>query len=338
MPVRLSVCTELFALLEGMDFYKVVDYAHNIGADIELAPFTEGVPVTMIGADERARRHDYLQEKEVRLAGIHWLLAGGDKIFGPEGYHIDGGPHLTAEPLKRRVTTADYVNEVLGYAADLRGRGNITADDPLVAVWGSPLQRSMEGGMSLEQAMYNAASVFNSIISDDDTGSTIALERLTKKQGADGETTFGYDLMQIAYLVGMTQGLLPLSKRGQMAAMMDVKATVGSGDDPIKTLRDTPCMVYHVHVQDPKSLGPPGYNGKGTFLGDDSYSITPLFKHLEAVAETGVPVTASIEAFQPFYDRNKQKPTETYATSIGLMRGMLNPELRNWAGHARETR
>ena len=58
-PIRFSICSELFSIVNEWDFYKTTETIAKLGADVELAPFTEGKPVTDILYRERLKRRSW---------------------------------------------------------------------------------------------------------------------------------------------------------------------------------------------------------------------------------------------------------------------------------------
>ena len=320
-PIRFSICSELFSIVSGKDFYETVDAISDLGADMEIATFTEGRPITQIGDPTRTRRKQYLKDKCVRVSGLHWILAGGEDVFRDE-WAIPGGPQLTQSSFTQRNKTADYAIEVFRYATDLRGEKAFLPDNPLVAVWGSPGQRNLSRDIEHADAERHAAEVFARILKNKDHCVTIALERLVRGD-SNGDTNFCYTMEQVDRVVDLTREQLPTRKRVDMRSMLDVKAAVGMNDDPLDVLENKN-LIHHVHVQDPHSLGPPGWNARGEFLGDGYYDMTRLLRRLAEIAGAGGYVCISMEPFKPFFDNNPAiMPYTAFKESLAYMKGVV---------------
>lgn len=327
MPVtsiRFSICSELFSVVSGKDFYETVDAIGELGADMEIATFTEGKPITQVSDPERTRRKQHLDDRGVRLSGLHWILAGGERVFRDD-WAIPGGPHVTRPNSKQRDKTADYAIELFKYVTGLRGDRASSSDGPLVAVWGSPDQRNLSQDVSYPDAERFAANVFTRVLKNTDHGVTIGLERLVGGD-SNGETSFCYTMDQVDRVIELTRTQLPAARRLDMRSMLDVKAAVGSGDDPLDVLKNEN-LIYHVHVQDPYSLGPPGWNAEGKFLGLGHYDLTRLLRRLAEIAGPGRYVCVSMEPFKSFFDNNPAiTPYTAFKESLDYMRGTLSPE------------
>ena len=323
-PIRFSICSELFSIVSGKDFYETVDAISDLGADMEIATFTEGRPITQIDDPTRTRRRRYLTDKGVRVSGLHWILAGGEDVFRDE-WAIPGGAHITRPDSKQRNKTADYAVELFKYVNGLRGDRVSSDDGPLVAVWGSPDQRNLSQDVSYHDAERHAANLFTRILKNNDHGVTIALERLVQAN-SNGDTNFCYTMEQVDRVIELTRTQLPVARRLDIRSMLDVKAAVGSNDDPLDVLKNEN-LIYHVHVQDPHSLGPPGWNAEGKFLGAGHYDVTGLLRRLAEIASTGCYVCVSMEPFKSFFDNNPAiTPYEAFKKSLEYMKGTLSRE------------
>ena len=319
--IRFSICSELFSIISGKDFYETVDAIMDLGADMEIATFTEGRPITRVDDPTRTRRRQYLEDKGVRVSGLHWILAGGEDIFRDE-WAIPGGPHITQSSSTQRNKTADYAIEVFRYATDLRGGKAFLPDNPLVAVWGSPGQRNLSQGVEHIDAERYAADVFARILKNQDHGVTLALERLVRLD-SNGDTNFCYTMEQVDRVIDLTREQLPGTKQSDMRSMLDVKAAVGMKDDPLDVLKNKN-LIYHVHVQDPHSLGPPGWNTKGEFLGEGHYDVTRLLRRLAEIAGMGGYVCVSMEPFKPFFNNHPAiTPYTAFKESLDYMKSIV---------------
>ncbi len=325
MPaIRFSICSELFSVVSRKDFDETVDAISDLGADMEMATFTEGRPITQISEQTRTRRRKHLEDKGVRISGVHWILAGGERVFRDE-WAIPGGPHITSPVSKQRDKTADYAVELFKYVTELRGDRVSSDDGPLVAVWGSPDQRNLSQDVSYQDAERYAANLFTRVLKNTDHGVTLALERLVGGD-SNGETNFCYTMDQVDRVIELTRTQLPAARRLDIRSMLDVKAAVGSNEDPLDVLENEN-LIYHVHVQDPHSLGPPGWNAEGKFLGAGHYDMTGLLRRLAEIAGTGGYVCVSMEPFKSFFDNNPAiTPYQAFKESLEYMKGTLSRE------------
>jgi sugar phosphate isomerase/epimerase len=334
MGLSVAVCDELFFKISGLSFRERVDQVAKLGEEsgleqktgirpgIEFALFVEGKPVTKISPDERDFKKRYLEGRGIEAKGGHWILAGGKEIFGEDGFYIPSGPHITTSDTERRNRSADYAIEVFKYLTELAGKG-------VVAVWGSPGQRNLLQGVSYGQAEMNAADAFARILRSNEHEVTIALERLVRLDHPTpgvGETDLCYTMTQVSRINKLTRQTLTdafREKFPQMGSMLDVKAAVNSGQNPLRVLKN-PFIVRHVHCQDPESFGPPGYNNNGEFLGPGHYDFKPLVTELVRLSKD-YDVCMSLEPFDlPHGDPSKRFFTTHDITPYDAFKNSLN--------------
>ena len=141
-------------------------------------------------------------------------------------------------------------------------------------VLGSPMQRNLEDGVSLDQAFENAADVLRGCVSAlGDRGVRICLEPLTPK-----ETNFLNTCADAMRLIEMVNS-------PSLVLHQDVKAMLGGESEPIETIieRYAP-HVGHFHVNDVNLLGPG--------MGPTQYA--PIFQALQRSNYSG---WVSVEVF-----------------------------------------
>jgi len=161
--MRFSICNEIF---RGWKIEDIFSSAARIGYDgVEIAPFTLADSVTQLSAARRTEIREAAAHSKVFITGIHWVLVK------PEGLYINH----TDEAIRTR--TATYFCDLVEFCADLGGK---------IMVVGSPKQRNILPGVSLEQAAAWAAETFRAAVKRaEDRGVTICFEPL-----APAETNF----------------------------------------------------------------------------------------------------------------------------------------------------
>src|SRR6185369_6595322 len=139
--MKFAICNEIF---KGWNLTDTLAYAARLGyAGVEVAPFTIANSVSEISAIERQLIRETAERNQIEIAGIHWVLVK------PEGLYIN---HPDA-PIRER--TAKYFCDLVDFCADLGGK---------VMVVGSPKQRNVMAGVSLEQARDWALATFKDAV------------------------------------------------------------------------------------------------------------------------------------------------------------------------------
>jgi sugar phosphate isomerase/epimerase len=135
--MKFGICNETF---QNWKIDDVFTTCARIGYDaVEVAPFTLAKYVTEIPASERTRIRETAARAGVAISGIHWVLVQAE------------GMYLTSPDEATRARTAGYFCDLVHFCADLGGK---------VIVVGSPKQRSLLPGVSLEQAWAWATDLF----------------------------------------------------------------------------------------------------------------------------------------------------------------------------------
>jgi sugar phosphate isomerase/epimerase len=270
--MKFAICQELF---ENWEWERQCSLSSELGyTGLEVAPFTIAPRITDVTAEQRRALRQTAEQHGMQIIGLHWLLAK------TEGFHL-----TTANADARRATT-QYLIELGHACADLGGD---------LMVLGSPMQRNLQDGVSLDQAFDNAADVLRGAMHAlEDRGVRICMEPLTPK-----ETNFintCADAMRLIEMVNSTSLVLH----------QDVKAMLGGESEAIDTIihRFAP-HVGHFHVNDTNLLGPG--------MGDTEYA--PIFRALKQTNYNG---WVSVEVFD--YRPGAEKIARD---SINYMRDVL---------------
>ena len=248
--MKFAICHELF---EGWDWERQCQFIAASGYQgIELAPFTLSAKVPEVTAEERQSLKRTAADHGLEIIGLHWLLAKTE------------GLHLTTADSAVRQATSDYLVELGDLCGDVGGS---------VMVFGSPFQRNLEEGTSLQQAFDRAVEVFKSAMPRiADRGVHLLMEPLTTK-----ETDFINTCDQAAELISAVD-------HPNFALHQDVKAMLGEGGSLPEIIHKHAGITRHFHVNDSNLLGPG--------MGETDYH--PIF---QALLETGYDGWVSVEVF-----------------------------------------
>lgn len=269
--MKFAICHELF---ENWTWKQQCQFIAETGyTGIELAPFTQAPRITDVSPKQRTELRMVAQDHGLEICGLHWLLAK------TEGFH------LTTNDAAVRKATAQYIVELGKACADLGGT---------VMVFGSPAQRSLQPGVSREQAYENAAEVFRAALPQfADRGVKIAMEPLTTK-----ETDFVNTCAEAVEL---------MERVGQpnLVLHQDVKAMLSEPTPIPELIHKYKSITGHFHVNDDNLLGPG--------MGRTDY--TPIVK---ALIDSGYSGWVSVEVFD-------YKPGAEFIAreSINYMKRML---------------
>ncbi|MCX7402881.1 MAG: sugar phosphate isomerase/epimerase [Planctomycetia bacterium] len=220
--MRYAICNETFV---NWPLAKACDFAAECGyAGIELAPFTLASRATDLSPHSRSEIRRTIARAGLECVGLHWLLAQ------TEGLHVaDPDPAV-------RQRTVDYLGELARLSADIGGR---------VLVFGSPKQRSLIPGVSLEQASDYLYEVFSRLVPVLETTDTlVALEPLTPAE-TDVLTTAD-ETCKLIERIGSPHVRLHLDVRAMSSESLSIP----------EIIRTSARHLEHFHANDTNLQGP----------------------------------------------------------------------------------
>jgi sugar phosphate isomerase/epimerase len=221
--IKLGICNELF---EGWELPRVCAAVKELGYDgLEIAPFTLAPSIAELDAARRRELAKIIAVSGLETIGLHWLLAK------TEGFHL-----TTPDAVVRRAT-GDYLVALAELTRDLGGR---------LMVLGSPKQRNLTEGVSIDQAVGYAIEVLGPIMpAIAAAGVELCLEPL-----APSETNF---------LNTCAQAMEVIRQVGHpsLKLHMDVKAQSSEPGASVPGLiREYARFAGHFHAQDVNLRGP----------------------------------------------------------------------------------
>ena len=220
--MKFAICQELF---ENWDWKRQCQFIAEAGyTGIELAPFTLASRISDVSPERRRELRLQAEEYGLTICGLHWLLAKTE------------GLHLTTNDRTVRQATTKYLIELGQACADLGGS---------VMVFGSPVQRNLQEGVSRAQAYENAAEVFRAAMpAFADRGVKIVMEPLTPKETNFVNTCA--EAVELIELVGHPSFVLH----------QDVKAMLSESTPIPELIARYASITEHFHVNDDNLLGP----------------------------------------------------------------------------------
>ena len=248
--MKFAICNETF---KEWPFDKAFAYARELGyTGIELAPFTIENDVRDISDQRRQQVKSQAESAGLEVIGLHWLLAFTEDLY------------LTTADQRVRKQTSSYLSDLARFCRDVGGK---------VMVLGSPQQRNLLPGVTLDQAMNYAADVIhNALPTIEDCGVTLALEPLGRNEGN--------------FLVTMADGveLMQMIDSPSVRLHLDVKAMSSESKPISEVIRTHASHMVHFHANDPNLRGPG--------MGDVDF--IPILKALQDVDYQG---WISVEVF-----------------------------------------
>jgi sugar phosphate isomerase/epimerase len=249
--MKFAICQELFESTPWEEQCRIIADVGYTG--VEVAPFSITDDLTAVRNSQLVQMKSVAADHGLEIIGLHWLLAKTT------------GLHLTSPDPEIQARTAGYLRLLARTCAALGGH---------VLVFGSPQQRNLLPGVSTEQAMDIAASVFRQATPEFDASDVLlCMEPLTKK-----ETDFVNTCAEAADLIQRVD-------HPTFILHQDVKAMLGAESDSVTSLihqyRD---ICGHFHVNDTNLLGP----------GMGETDFTPVLKALHDVEYDG---WVSVEVF-----------------------------------------
>lgn len=248
--MKYAICNETFL---DWPFDKAFAFARECGyTGIEIAPFTINPDARQITAEKRSEVRTQAETAGLDVVGLHWLLAKTEGLY------------LTTPDAAVRQKTAEYLKELARLCRDLGGS---------ILVFGSPLQRNLLPGITLDEGMKYAAEVFQAAMPTlEDLDVTLAIEPLGPAEGNFLLTAAdGVKLMQ---MVGSSHCRLHL----------DCKAMSSEGTPIPDILRRSAPWMVHFHANDANKLGP----------GFGELDFVPIFEALGQIDYRG---WVSVEVF-----------------------------------------
>jgi sugar phosphate isomerase/epimerase len=248
--MKFAICNETF---QDWAFERAFDFARQCGyTGLEIAPFTIANDVKDISAARRREVRRQAEAARMEIIGLHWLLAK------TKGYY------LTSPEADVRRATAAYLGELARFCRDLGGT---------IMVFGSPLQRNLLPGVTMEQAMGYAAEVFRAAMPVlEECGVTLAVEPLGPAEG-----DFLNKAADAVRLIGMVD-------HPNCRLHLDCKAMSSEGPPIPDIIRANREHLVHFHANDANRQGP----------GFGAIDFVPIFA---ALREVGYDGWVSVEVF-----------------------------------------
>ena len=248
--MKYAICNETFG---DWPLDKALQLATATGyTGWEVAPFMLTDDLRGFDAAARAAYRKEVEGAGLEIIGLHWLLAKTT------------GLHLTTVDSPVRQRTSEYLGLLADLCSDLGGD---------VMVLGSPLQRNVPEGQSMESAMENAAEVLRAVVPKlEQRGVRIAVEPLGREEG--NFLNHAADARQLIAMVNSPHVQLHL----------DVKAMSDEGTPIDQIIRDNADAVIHFHANDPNRQGP----------GMGAVDFVPIFAALNEIGYAG---WTSVEVF-----------------------------------------
>lgn len=248
--MKYAICNETFG---DWPLQKALELAREVGyTGWEVAPFMLTDDIYSYPAADRDAYRSQVEQAGFEITGLHWLLAKTT------------GLHLTTTDAETRRRTTDYLCELARLCHDLGGS---------ILVLGSPQQRNVPEGQSMESAMENAAEVIGGAVDEFERQSVwLAIEPLGREEGNFLNLTS--DARKLQAMIGSPQVQLHL----------DVKAMSDEPTPIPQIIRDNADAMIHFHANDPNRQGP----------GMGAVDFVPIFATLREIGYDG---WVSVEVF-----------------------------------------
>jgi sugar phosphate isomerase/epimerase len=248
--MKFGICNETF---QDWPFEKAFAFARDCGyTGIEFAPFTIDKDVRNISAAKRDEVRKQAEDAGLEVIGLHWLLA------------FTEGFYLTSPEAEVRKRTTEYLAELARLCHHLAGK---------ILVLGSPMQRNLLPGVSLDEAMQYAAEVIRGAVpAFQEFGTTLAVEPLGPEEG---------DFLLTADL---GRQLIEMVNSPMCKLHLDVKAMSSESKPITDIIRDSADLMVHFHANDANRRGP----------GMGEIDFVPIFRALQEISYDG---WVSVEVF-----------------------------------------
>ena len=248
--MKIAICNETY---RDWSFEAAFQNASENGYDgIEIAPFTlhkNAFDITDQQIEETVQLAD---QHQLEIIGLHWLLA------------FTEGLHLTSRDDAVRKATAEYLRRLAVVCHALGGS---------VMVLGSPAQRNLGDGMSVEEGNQLAVDCLSQVVDLlEDLNVTLALEPLGPEEGNFIQTAaWG---RQLIHRIGSPK----------VGLHLDVKAMSTESESFEDIIIASANELVHFHVNDPNRRGP----------GMGEVDFQPILKALKSIRYCG---WLSVEVF-----------------------------------------
>ncbi len=275
--MKIAICNETY---RDWSFASAFAHAAEAGYDgIEIAPFTLHEDAFQISQKQIEEVVALAKKYRLEIFGLHWLLAFTKNL------------NLTSPEQATRVKTADYLIQLAKICRQLGGH---------LMVFGSPQQRHMPAGMTVEQGNQNALDCLSRCLpAFQEYSVTLALEPLGPEEGN--------------FLLTAEWGRQLIAQLGSdhVKLHLDVKAMSTEKNSIPSIIRASKNELVHFHANDPNRRGP----------GMGSIDYAPI---ITALREIGYDDWLSVEVFD-----NEVPPTKTAIESIQYLKNALakNPTL-----------
>ncbi len=220
--MKFAICNELYS---DRDPRAAMQHARSLGyRGWEIAPFTLAQSIEEFSSSQRKQYAQMAADEGLEIVGLHWLLAKTT------------GFHLTHDDPAVRTSTANYFGQLTSLCHDLGGK---------VMVLGSPQQRNLAEGVTLDEGIARAAEVLRTVstqLADQDV--TIAIEPLGPE-----ETKF-------LRTAAEGQALIEAVGSPNVKLLLDVKAMSTESIKIPELITTHIGNLVHFHANDPNRQGP----------------------------------------------------------------------------------
>ena len=248
--MKFAICNETFGDWNLSDALKLARETGYTGW--EVAPFMLSDDIRNFDQQARQNYRRQVEQAGLEIIGLHWLLAKTEGLY------------LTSQEEHVQKSTASYLEQLAELCRDLGGK---------VMVLGSPQQRNVPEGQSMDSAMECAEKVLASVTPTlESTGVQIAVEPLGREEG--NFLNHASDARTLIDQIGHPSIQLHL----------DVKAMSDEGIPIDQIIRDNASAMIHFHANDPNRRGP----------GMGEVDFIPIFRALKEIDYRG---WTSVEVF-----------------------------------------
>lgn len=220
--MKFAICNETF---QDWPFPKAFSYARELGyTGIEFAPFTMHDDARQISSGQRREVSQQARDADLDVVGLHWLLAK------TEGFY------LTSPDIDIQNATSEYFCELARLCRDLGGS---------IMVLGSPQQRNLLPGVSMEQATDHAVKVIEAALPVfEEQGVVLALEPLGPQEG-----DFWNEAKDAIRVIERLES-------PNVRLHLDVKAMSTEPSSIPDIISNSQQHLAHFHANDPNRQGP----------------------------------------------------------------------------------